>query len=110
MINHQQKSAVKNAADVEQVKHAKEKQVSRREREINDMAFILNTAQGRRLLWRYLEICGVFKSSFTGSSETFYLEGQRNVGLKILADITETSPEAYMLMMKEAKNREVNND
>lgn len=105
-----QRVAVKNAADVEQVKKAKEKSVFGRDLEISDVAHVLSSPHGRRFLWRYLGICGVYKTSFTGSSETFYLEGQRNIGLKILADITECNPEAYILMMKEAKQREANNE
>jgi hypothetical protein len=102
--------AVKNAADADQVQSAKEKDKRGRERDLADVHHILSSPGGRRFLWRYLELCGVYRSSFTGSSETFYLEGQRNIGLKLLADITEADPESYMLMMKEAKRREEINE
>jgi hypothetical protein len=104
------KVAVKNAADESEVNKAREKEKFGRDAELADMQHVLNSIQGRRLLWRYLETCGIYKSSFTGSSETFYLEGQRNIGLKLLADITEASPESYMLMMKEQKQRDKNNE
>ena len=104
------RAQVKNAADESDVNKAREKEKFGRERELSDIQHILSTAQGRRFLWRYLETCGIYRSSFTGSSETFYLEGQRNIGLKLLADITEASPESYMLMMKAQKQREKNNE
>jgi hypothetical protein len=104
------RTRVKNAADETEVNKAREFEKIGRERELADMQHILGSPQGRRFLWRYLETCGIYRSSFTGSSETFYLEGQRNIGLKLLADITEASPESYMLMMKEQKQRENNNE
>lgn len=97
------KSFVKNAANQEQVQQAEGKVRKTREGELLDMKWILSEPMGRRFLWRYLDICGVFRSSFTGSSDTFFREGERNIGLKLLADINESHPEAYLLMMKEAK-------
>lgn len=90
----------KNAADEQQISNAKQKEKLGRERELNDLKFLLSSEQGRRFVWRYLELCGVFKSSFTGSSETFFLEGQRNIGLKLLADVMEADPESYIKMQK----------
>jgi hypothetical protein len=94
---------MKNASDPSQVKNAKVNEKLRRDQELNDVRSVLGTIQGRRLLWKYLELCGVYKTSFTGSSETFFLEGQRNVGLKILGDIMDADPMAYVNMMKENK-------
>lgn len=68
-----------------------------------DLKFILETEQGRSYLYELLDFCGLYKGSFTGNSETFYREGQRNVGLKIFADIGRVAPEAYIKMMSEIK-------
>lgn len=92
---------VKNAADERQLKEADKHLKHRRLIEIEDLKFILKTEQGRRLLYRYLCECGVYRTSFTGNSTTFYNEGMRNIGLKLLADIEEAMPEAYLLMIKE---------
>lgn len=91
----------RNAADEAQVQESARDAKLRREQEANDLAAVLNIPEGRRYLWRLLEFCGVYKTSFTGSSETFFLEGQRNVGLRVVNEITTTHPEAYLLMMKE---------
>lgn len=99
---------IKNAASRTQIKEAGRKQRFSREQELEDVKFILGSLQGRRFVWRYLEECGVFKTSFTGTSQTFFLEGERNVGLRLLADINEAQPEAYVTMMKENK-QEINN-
>jgi len=95
---------VRNAADKEQVKGAKRKEKSRRENEVVDTQYILSSFNGRRFLWRYLELCGVFKTSFSPeSSQAAFNEGQRNVGLRLLSDINEANPDAYLQMMKESK-------
>jgi hypothetical protein len=94
---------MRNASDPEKVKESKEKSQRRRDREIDDMKFILNTVQGRRILHKYLSQSGVWQSSFTGNSETFFREGERNMGLKMLADINDADPEFLMIMTKEAK-------
>lgn len=52
-------------------------------------------------MWRYLGKCGLYKSSFTGNSTTFFNEGMRNIGLQMLADITEADADSYAKMAKE---------
>lgn len=98
------RSVVQNASDEKQVKDASIKEKIGREREIADMQSVLATVQGRRFIWRYLEFCGIFQTSFSPSgSQTFFNEGQRTVGLKLMADITEANDEALILMMRENK-------
>lgn len=71
--------------------------------EIDDFKFVMEDKRGRRFVWRLLEKCGVFRTSFTGDSETFFKEGQRNVGLAILALVHEACPEKYTVMLKEQR-------
>ena len=101
------KPLVKNAADPKQVERAGHKQRYNRKMELEDVRDILETPAGRRTFWRYLTECRVFGSVFNNSgSMTYFNEGRRDVGLKIMADITEANDEAYLLMMREAKDRE----
>lgn len=86
-------------------KAAKERYTKKQE--LADLRLILDTKSGRRFIWKYLGICGVFRSSFTGNSETFFKEGQRNVGLQLMAEVHEADIEMYALMSKE--NAEDNN-
>jgi hypothetical protein len=98
------KAFVGNAADEEQVKSAREKEKSQRDRELDDVRTVLANPVGRRFLWRYLSLCGVFTESFSvNEMMTAYNEGRRNIGLKLLADIHESQPDAYLTMMQEAK-------
>lgn len=92
---------VRNAADKQQVKEAERVEKSRRQQEIDDVYFLLNCPQGRRFLWRYLGICGVYRLSYTANSDTNFREGERNIGLKLMNDIMETKPEAYLQMIQE---------
>lgn len=97
---------VRNAGDPEQVARAEEVAKNRRETELADVRWLLADPRGRRFFWRYLEQCGVFRTSFTGSSETFFREGARNVGLAMMADLEEADPQAYVTMLTEAKAAE----
>lgn len=100
------KAMVGNAADKKQVNDAKNKEKLSRDKELDDIRQVLSTPSGRRFYWGLLGFCGVFESSFTGNSQTFFLEGKRQVGLKMLADLNEAQPDAYVTMMNEAKGDE----
>lgn len=95
---------VKNGSDEEQVKKAEKKEAFKSHQNIDDMRFILSTVQGRRVLKKYLETCGVFRTSFSENvNQTLFLEGQRNVGLMLLNDINSADPMAYVKMINEGK-------
>lgn len=66
--------------------------------------WITSSKRGRAILSEILTRCGVYSSSFTGNSETFFREGQRNVGLYVLKQIQENAPEHYLEMVKETQN------
>lgn len=98
------KARVGNAADVQQVRKAAQTDKRERVKQLEDVRQILATQVGRRFVWRYLQECGVFQSSFHPSgSQLYYNEGMRNVGLMLMADINESSPDAYQTMLKESK-------
>lgn len=68
-----------------------------------DFKWLMSDKRGRRIVWKLLESTGVFRSSFTGNSETFFREGARNVGLMLMSDINTHAPDAYVLMLEESK-------
>lgn len=47
-------------------------------------AVFLGSPAGRRVLSYLLNESGVFETSFTGNSRTFYNEGKRDIGLDIM--------------------------
>lgn len=74
-----------------------------------DMKWLMGSRRGRRIAWRILDRTGIYRSSFTGNSETYFREGMRNVGLMLMAQIHEVCPESYTLMMKEQNERNSSN-
>lgn len=92
-----------NAADEENVRTRKRKDESIRDRELADLKLVMDSLEGRRFVWRLLDKAGVFRTSFTGNSTTFFNEGMRNMGLVVLADVHEACAEQYIQMMTEAK-------
>ena len=71
--------------------------------EAEDWKWFMSGKRGRRIVHRLLETTGVYRSSFTGNSTTFFNEGQRNVGLRVLALVHEHAPEQYAAMIAENK-------
>lgn len=78
--------------------------------EAEDFKWIMSNKRGRRFVWRLLEQAGVYRTSFTGNSETFFNEGRRSYGLRVLAMIHEHTPEAYAQMLSEKREQERTND
>ena len=80
------------------------------DQEADDFKWVMSNKKGRRFIWRHLEAAGVFRSSFTGNSETLFREGSRNLGLQVLAMVMKHTPEAFHLMMQEQKANDHRND
>lgn len=79
----------------------KDKIERERLRHLNDIRKLVAMPEGRRFYFFVLKEAGVFKSSFTGNSTTFFNEGARNVGLVLLRDLMEARPDALTQMMRE---------
>lgn len=94
-----------DAGDEKQVKKRKTKIQIRKEQDKEDLRSILSSASGRRFMWKLLEECGVYKISFTGNSHTFFNEGKRQIGLRLIEDIFDAAPNAYTEMRMEAASR-----
>jgi len=73
-----------------------------------DVKALMQLPAFRRFVWWLLTASHIFHTSFTHSkdSETFYKEGERNVGLKVFLRIQEHDPEGYLVMAKENPNGE----
>lgn len=91
-----------HAIEAEQA-DAERKAEQRAKQEVEDLKWLLAHAQGRRFMWRLLSMSGVFRTSMTGNSMTFFREGERNVGLQFFAQVSEHCPDAYAKMLKESK-------
>lgn len=88
-------------SEIENGEQLTKRQKEQRRQELKDVIFILSSSEGRRFFWRYLTFCGVFRTTFTGNNQTFFKEGERNIGLSLFADMNEAVPEAYAVMQRE---------
>ncbi len=94
-----------SSAEEEDLRQAKTRQEQLRRQEKDDFRRVMSSMQGRRLVWRLLERCGIYRTSFTGeSSTTFFNEGRRNIGLWVTDEIFESCPEAHNQMTSENRN------
>ena len=66
-----------------------------------DIQQLMGERWGRRLMWRMLAMTGLYQSSFTGNSTTFFREGGRNVGLRLTRELQAYCPKRYMEMWAE---------
>lgn len=69
---------------------------------------LMDVVQGRAWLYSVLEGCHVFATSFVPGDPhgTSFKEGERNAGLRVLADIMTAAPDKYVDMVKEARAKQ----
>lgn len=90
---------VRNAADPDQVKSARREERHATKSEIADMREVLSTEPGRRVIWEFIEYCGVFESSWVTGNEIYLMQGRREAGLKILGDVMKADQGVFLEMM-----------
>lgn len=94
--------------DDEQLRAAREiKQRDIAARERDDIKHLMDSEQGRRVIWWMLVQGNVFKTTFTGEPYTsVFNEGQRNLALALLTRVMQHCPEQYLKMAAEANEQE----
>jgi hypothetical protein len=100
------KPLVTNAGDASQVEKASKREKSRQRQFKKDMRVLLALPEARRYLWALMSDCKVFGSVMATDAFIQYNSGMQDVGHRILADITEASPDALLVMMKENQPQE----
>lgn len=97
-----------NAADRKSVRKAEKAANLAARLSADFVVAAMSTQPGRAWFWAKLGRCKVFHSSFTGEAlSSAFAEGERAVGLEILAEIMANCPEQYVLMAQEATQREI---
>ena len=67
----------------------------------------LSTYAGRVVVWRILELCGVFRDYFSvDPAPNAHFLGQRHVGLKVMTEIQLHHAKAYQMMEAEELERQ----
>lgn len=74
----------------------------------NDLRAVLSTAEGRRLLFRWIDReCRTFSASFQGQAAlTDYNEGRRSIGIGLMTEAQRVAPELYVLALQEQLQRQ----
>lgn len=92
------------------------KQVAKKDQdrlqELNDLRDVMNTGAGFRFVKRLLNITGPFQMRFnTDHSIHSFMDGQRNVGTRIVTDVLEACPEQLSrLLIESSKDEKEIND
>lgn len=98
---------VHNAADPVSVMEAEQRDKNTRDQELLDIKEIISRPEGMRFFRRFMAEGMVFRTTFTGNSQGYFLEGHRNLALKFLDDIAEAAPDKIAeLMVKKKKEEE----
>ena len=100
-----------NAAERKDVRRAEKdaKLAEQQRREV--VTGVMQTIAGRRWILGILEECHIFGTSFNRDPSTMaFMEGQRDIGLRLLNDIMASCPDDYILMMRENNERRTSSE
>ncbi|EMH5510511.1 hypothetical protein V6R31_000769 [Escherichia coli] len=77
------------------------------QREKDDIKFVMDSEQGRRVVWGLLEKGQVFGTCFNVDPNiTAFNEGQRNLALVLFQRVMTHCPDQYLKMAVEASEQE----
>jgi hypothetical protein len=75
------------------------------------LAISMGTIEGRKWFHSLFESCHIFADPFSGNALVeAYSKGERNVGLRLFADVVAVCPDQYIIMMHEAQIRNLTNE
>ena len=95
-----------NAADTKAIRRAIKADKASTEQRLGVIASTMSNPAGRDYIYSVLERCHVFASTYSPSALAMaFAEGERNIGLQLLADVMSAAPEQYVFMMREANDR-----
>jgi hypothetical protein len=96
-----------DTADPQVVNTARKKAARLRRGRLDVVAGLMGLAEGRAWVYDFLESCHCFSTSFVQGDPhaTSFKEGERNPGLRLLADVMAAAPDQYVTMCKESKGR-----
>lgn len=68
---------------------------------------LMQNLQLRPFLWWLLEQCGIYRQNMSANSAMYLMEGQRSIGLQVIALMDEVDPTAYPAMLLDAAKTEL---
>lgn len=94
-----------DAADPKIVNDTRKKSARLRKKRTDFVKAMMDTHEGRMWAYEILCMCHIAENTevLGHPHATSFRNGERNIGLKLLADISEAAPEKYMVMMVEGR-------
>lgn len=91
-----------DASDKNAVEKKKAESKRKEAKRLSGLRQLCESADGRAWLWELLRVCGFASTSFSSDAlKMAFKEGERNVALRIMAEIHRVAPETYLRMQKE---------
>jgi hypothetical protein len=98
-----------DASDKDQVVARAKAIALARERDTEEFRAVLQTHEGRAVIWRFLSQCGIYHIAPHDAGDIARFEGSRDVGIWLLNECFTSDSRAYSLMQMENQDR-VNGD
>lgn len=89
----------------EQVKKIEDSRQKLLERQRSDLRKVLQTVEGRRVIWRIMRDASPFNTPYAGvgnDSLTFLNIGKKEFAMNLYAEIESTQPDLLLVMRQEA--------
>lgn len=97
-----------NASDRRQIREAKRTARQDNLARLFSVNQLMSSVQGRQYAYNLLSRCHVFNTTFnTNALSMAYAEGERNIGLMLIADIMSICADQYIIMMRESNDRSI---
>lgn len=95
-----------DASDPVQVNNARKTAGRKKKSSMEAVKAIMSLPQCRKWMYTVLEDCHIFQTSFVQGDPhaTSFREGERNAGLRILAEVMAAAPKEYAVMLGENKH------
>lgn len=95
-----------DAGDRKSVRRAEKAAKLVAEAERSTILLVMSSTSGRQWAWEFLSACHIYNDPFSGHALTeAHSKGERNAGLRLLAQINSACPDLYIQMMREANER-----
>jgi hypothetical protein len=93
----------RNAANEKQVRYADRKTTEREARFHDSLAAVLETREGRIVIWELLTRAGIYRSIWDPSARIHYNAGRQDYGHELLEAAIEAHEDGYLLMEREQR-------
>lgn len=105
-----QKTDRHDAGNRDSVERARLHKTYGKRQEVDDIQALMKDERFRRFMFGLLSDCRIFQTTFTGNSQTFFREGERNVGLRQMSKLMAADRDGYFQMLMEHQKPQESND